>query len=130
MARTTIVFGIMLVVLGLVGYVGTGAASVTALIPAFFGAVLGFLGWLGLNERYRKHALHVATVVGVVGFLGAAPGLAGLMNLIAGTEVERPAAVIAQSVMAVLTAVFVGMCLKSFVSTRRQRVKSASGGRP
>ena len=54
MARTTIVFGIMLVVLGLVGYVGTGAASVTALIPAFFGAVLGFLGWLGLNERYRK----------------------------------------------------------------------------
>ena len=125
MAPTTIVFGIMLVVLGLVGYVGTGAASVTALIPAFFGAVLGLLGWLGLNERYRKRALHVATVVGVVGFLGAAPGLAALINLIAGTEVERPAAVMAQSVMAVLTAVFVGMCLKSFLSARRQRVKSA-----
>jgi hypothetical protein len=125
MARTTIVFGIMLVVLGLVGYVGTGAASVTALIPAFFGAVLGLLGWLGLKERYRKHALHAATVVGIVGFLGAAPGLAGLINLIAGTEVDRPAAVIAQSVMAVLTAVFVGMCLKAFVSARWQRVKSA-----
>ncbi|MQA31882.1 MAG: hypothetical protein GEU82_18945, partial [Luteitalea sp.] len=97
MARTTIVFGIMLVALGVVSYVGTGAASVTALIPAIFGAVLCLLGWFARNERYRKHALHVATVVGVVGFLGAAPGLAGLMRLIAGTGVERPAAVVSQS---------------------------------
>ena len=125
MARTTIVFGIMLIVLGLAGYVGTRAASVTALIPAVFGAVLGLLGWLGLNDRYRKHALHAAAAVGVLGFLGAARGLAGLMDLIAGAAPERPAAVISQSVMAVLMAVFVGLCVKSFVGARRQRVKSA-----
>jgi hypothetical protein len=124
MAGTTIVFGIILIVLGLVSYVGTDAVSVTALIPAMFGAVLGLLGWLGLNERYRKHALHVATVVGVVGFLGSARGLAGLIDLITGTQVERPAAVVSQSVMAGLTAVFVGMCLKSFVEARRRRGNS------
>jgi hypothetical protein len=122
MARTTIVFGIMLVALGVVGYVASGAASVTALIPAMFGAVLGLLGWVGLNERYRKHTLHAAAVVGVLGFLGTLRGLLGLIDLISGASVERPAAIVSQSVMAVLMAVFVGMCVKSFIDARRTRV--------
>jgi hypothetical protein len=121
MARTTIVVGIMLIALGVVGYVATGAASVTALIPAIFGVVFCLLGWVAGNERYRKHALHAAVLVGVVGFLGSASGLAGLMRLIAGTGVERPAAVISQSVMAVVMAAFVALCVKSFVNARRQR---------
>lgn len=123
MARTTIVFALILIAIGVVGYVGTGAASVTALIPAFFGAVLGLLGWFGLHERYRKHALHTAAVVGVVGFLGAARGLPGLLDLMAGNEVDRPVAVAAQSAMAVLMALFVGICLKSFIDARRARAK-------
>ena len=124
MAHTTIVFGIILVVLGVVSYVGTGAVSVTALIPAFFGGVLCLLGWIARNDRYRKHALHVAVIVGVVGFLGAAPGLAGLIRLLTGGVVERPAAVISQSIMAVVTAAFVALCVKSFVDARRQRRRS------
>jgi hypothetical protein len=123
MARTTIVFALVLIVIGVAGYVGTGAASVTALIPAFFGVVLGLLGWWGLNDRYRKHALHAAVVVGVLGFLGAARGLPGLLDVITGQEVERPAAVAAQSAMAVLMALFVGMCLRSFIDARRARGK-------
>ena len=121
MARTTIVFAVILIVLGAVAYVGTAAASVTALIPAFFGVVLGLLGWIGLHERYRKHALHAAAVVGVVGFLGAARGLPGLMDWMSGSEVDRPTAVLAQSAMAVLMALFVGLCVKSFVDARRTR---------
>jgi hypothetical protein len=123
MARTTIIFALILIALGVFGYIGTAAASVTALIPAFFGAVLGLLGWIGLYERYRKHALHAAVVVGVVGFLGAARGLAGLMDLMSGNEVDRPVAVMAQSVMAVLMALFVGLCLRSFTDARRARTK-------
>jgi hypothetical protein len=123
MARTTIIFALILIALGVFGYIGTAAASVTALIPAFFGAVLGLLGWAGLYERYRKHALHAAVVVGVVGFLGAARGLPGLMDWMAGDQVDRPAAVLAQSVMAVLMAVYVGMCVKSFIDARRARAK-------
>jgi hypothetical protein len=121
MAQTTIIFGAMLIALGVLGYVGSGAASVTALIPAFFGAVLAVLGWVGRHERYRKHVMHAAAAVGVVGFLGSARGLAGLMAVLSGGPVERPAAVVAQSVMAVLMAVFVGLCVKSFVDARRAR---------
>ena len=123
MARTTIIFALILIALGVFGYVGTAAASVTALIPAFFGAVLGLLGWIGLHERYRKHALHAAVVVGVVGFFGAARGLPGLMDLISGNAVDRPVAAVAQSVMAVLMVFFVALCLKSFRDGRRARAK-------
>jgi hypothetical protein len=94
---------------------------VTALIPAFFGVVLVMLGWLATNERYRKHAMHVAAMVGLLGFLGTVGGLAGLLALLSGGEVQRPAAVVAQSLMAILMAIFVGLCVRSFVAARRAR---------
>ena len=121
MAPLTIVFGLLLAALGVIGYISTGGVSITALIPAFFGAVLAILGRIALNERYRRHAMHMAAGVALVGFLGAARGLMGLVDLISGAEVERPAAVISQSVMALLMAVFVGLCVRSFIAARRAR---------
>lgn len=120
-ARTTILFGIVLIGLGMVSYVGAAAVSVTALMPAFFGAALGLLGWIGQNERYRKHALHAAAAVGLLWFLGTVPGLIGLVDLISGAEVERPKAVVSQSIMGILMAVFVGLSLRSFIDARRAR---------
>jgi hypothetical protein len=117
-ARTTIVFGGALIVLGIVGYTATGAVSITALIPAFFGAVLVVLGWFGQNERYRKHAVRLATAIGIVGLLGSVRGVTGLMDLISGGEVQRPAAVISQSMMAILMVVFVGLCVRWLMGAR------------
>ena len=125
MARTTIVFGLVLIALGIAGYIGTAAVSITALIPVIFGAALAILGWLALNERYRKHAIHVAAAMAIVGFLGAVPGLIGLWDLISGAEVQRPAAVVSQSVMAVVMGFFVGFCVKSFIDARRARITGA-----
>lgn len=120
MAQTTRFFGLALVALGIIGYLATDAVSVTALIPAFFGIVLVILGWVARNERYRRHAMHFAAVIGVVGFVGAAPGLVGLLALLAGGEVQRPAAAVSQSIMAILMAIFVGLCVRSFVDARRR----------
>lgn len=125
MARTTIAFGLVLIALGIAGYIVTAAVSITALIPAIFGAALALLGWLALNERYRKHAIHLAAAIALVGFLGAVPGLIGLWDLISGVEVQRPAAVVSQSVMAVVMVFFVGLCMKSFIDARRARITGA-----
>ena len=122
MARATIVFGVVLITLGVTGYVGTAAVSITALIPAIFGAVLAVLGLFALNTGYRKRAMHLAAAIALVGFLGAVPGLIGLLDLISGAEVQRPAAVVSQSVMAILMAVFVGLCVRSFIEARRTRI--------
>ena len=51
MPIVTIVVGVALVVLGLAGFFGTGAAHNTALIPAGFGAVFFLLGVLVAIKR-------------------------------------------------------------------------------
>lgn len=121
MANAAIGFGIALIVLGVAGYVLTGMQSPTALIPAAIGLLLALLGAIGQNPERRKMAMHIAAAVGLIGFLGSVPGLFKLFPLMAGEPVERPNAVITQAVMAVLTLVFVILCVRSFVNARRSR---------
>ena len=119
MAYTTIVFGLLLTALGLAGYLLAGAASVTALIPAFFGIVLLALGFLARAEALRKHAMHAAAVVALLGFAGA------LMSLLRAPFATRSAlANFSQVSMALLTAVFIVLCIKSFRDARRARAAS------
>jgi len=120
LANKTIATGVALIVLGLAGYFGAGAASLTALIPAAFGVVLAALGAAARNDARRKLAMHIAVVVGLIGFFGSVSGLLKLPRLVAGDEVARPLAVVAQSVMALLTAYFVVLCVKSFIDARRK----------
>lgn len=119
MGTITIGIGLALVALGAVGYSGSGAP--TSLIPAAVGGVLLVCGVLARDERRRKLVMHIAVTVGLIGFLGSLPGLIKLPTLIAGGEVARPAAVQAQSIMAALTGVFVGLCIRSFINARRNR---------
>ena len=121
MANTAIGFGAAFVALGLIGYFGTGAASPTALIPCALGALLLLLGVVARNPARRKHAMHAAVMVGLLGFLGAGRGLTKIAPLLAGEPVERPNAVIAQAAMALLSLLFVILCLKSFADARRAR---------
>ncbi len=121
MANVAVGFGLALIVLGLGGYAITGMQSATALIPAFFGLVLTVCGLLGRNPGRRKLMMHIAVVVGLLGFIGSARGLMGLFRLIAGDPVERPAAVAAQAIMALLTLIFTILCVRSFINARRNR---------
>jgi hypothetical protein len=116
MASTTIVFGVLLTLLGLTGYFLSGASSVTALIPAIFGLLLLVLGFLARSEGMRKHAMHAAAAVALVGCFGA------LFSLLRAPMAARPAmAVFSQAAMVVLTAVFVALCVRSFIAARRAR---------
>ena len=116
MALTTILFGLLLVILGLVGYFGTGTSSVTALIPAFFGLLLLILGFVARAEHARKHAMHAASAVGLIGTLLAIGGLAMTPPGV------RPAmAVYSQIAMALIMGIFTALCVRSFIAARRAR---------
>ena len=121
MARTAMTFGVLLILLGLIAYLGTGQESVTALIPAFFGVPLLLLGWLARTESRRKHALHAAAVLAALGLAGSVRGLPQAWQLMAGDEVARPVAVVVQAVMALLCLIFVVLAVRSFVAARRAR---------
>ena len=119
MASTAIVFGLLLAILGVAGYV-ISPVSVTALIPAFFGIILLVLGFLARAEALRKHAMHAAAAVALIGFVGA------LFSLLrAPLETRSGLANFSQAAMALITAVFVILCVNSFRAARRARATSS-----
>ena len=118
MPSITIALGAALVILGLGGYVLTGAVSLTALIPAAFGLVIALAGLLARDERKRKHAMHAAVLVALLGFLGTIRGLLQIGGVFAGTA-ARPAATVSQTLMALLTLGYIVMAVRSFVRARR-----------
>jgi hypothetical protein len=125
-APVTIVIGLLLIALGLGGYFGTDQVSLTALIPAYFGAPLLLLGLLGLNDKLRKHAMHAAVAVGLLGFLGAIFPLA--MRLISGKPFELRTAAAMQLIMAALCLLLVALGVRSFIAARRRRQQQTSPG--
>src|SRR5579884_2342575 len=74
MAKVTLVFAVLLAIVGLLGYYGTGSQHPTALIPLWFGLALGLFGFLAIspNEKRRKLFMHINVTIGLVGFVGAA----------------------------------------------------------
>jgi uncharacterized membrane protein HdeD (DUF308 family) len=119
MARLTIIYGLLLIVLGVGSYFVTGQESRTALIPALFGVPILLCGVVALRDHLRKHAMHGAAALALLGFLGSVPGLLKAFTLFGGGEVERPNAVIAQATMALLSLVFLVLCIRSFINARR-----------
>jgi hypothetical protein len=119
MARLSILFGLLLIALGIGGYVGTGSEHPTALIPAGFGILLVLLGILALKESLRKHAMHFAAMVGLVGTIGGAIRL--LQPVVSGQTIQHPVAYGCTAAMTVLCLAFVVLCVNSFVQARRRR---------
>jgi hypothetical protein len=121
MLKLTGWIGVVLMIVGVGGYVLTHAVSPTALIPAAIGAVLLALATWGQRERARKHAMHGAMLVALLGIGGSVRGLLQLPTVLAGGDVARPAAVYAQSITAVLLLVLLVAGIRSFIAARRTR---------
>jgi len=117
MPGTTRLFGLLLIVLGIASYVVTERTSVTALIPALFGALLVVCALVARNESARKHAMHAAVAIALA---GAIASLIRAIPAVAGGSVTRPA-VIAQLAMAVLLLVYVALGVQSFIAARKAR---------
>jgi hypothetical protein len=118
-AKVTITLGVLLIILGIAGFVGTGSEHPTALIPAFAGVIFAILGFVALNPNARKHAMHAAAALALFGFFGTIGGVIKTIQLMAGGTVEHPAAPTTKAIMSVLCLIFVILCVRSFVSARR-----------
>ena len=106
MEKSTLSLGVILIVLGVAAYVTTGGASITALIPTFFGLPICIAGLLARKPSRRSVALGIAFGLALLGFLGTVPGLLRLPQLLAGADVARPVAVAVQAAMAILCGAF------------------------
>ena len=121
MGRITILFGVLLIALGLGAFFTAETMSPTALIPAYFGLPLVGLGAMALKDHLRKHAMHGAAMIGLIGCV--VPAYLAITKLLSSGEIERPRAVAVQLIMAVICAIFVALCVRSFIMARRARAQ-------
>jgi hypothetical protein len=118
MPGTTRIFGLLLIALGVAGYLGTGRTSMTALIPAFFGATFVLCALVAGKESLKKHAMHAAVAIGLIGAIAA---LARAVPAALDGGAGRPA-VLAQLAMGALLVVYVALGVQSFIAARRARL--------
>jgi hypothetical protein len=123
MAKLTIVFGALLILLGITGYVATGSEHPTALIPCILGVFFIFFGIMANTEVAKKRMLwmHISVTVAVLGFLSMIKADIDVIRLSRGTYFPYPAAVEEKAVMSLLCLLYVLFCVRSFINARRSR---------
>lgn len=124
MAKVTVVFAVLLIALGMIGYFGTGAQHATALIPTWFGAALGMFGLLAMSpdEGRRKLFMHVNVTLGLLGFI--AVGIETIRGYVSATHAGKQPDMIALAsklTMTGLLLIYVILCVRSFIAARRAR---------
>lgn len=136
MPVVTVVFGLLLIALGVwsywggtlglwepLGFASPERLSGTALIPAYVGLMLVVLGLFAFKENWLKHAMHLASMVGLLGLLAAVGRLATTGNIkgVGGTSLMT---------MTLVCGVFVILCVNSFIQARRRRRSSSIAPNP
>jgi hypothetical protein len=124
MAKVTVLFGILLILLGGAGYMLTGQKYPTSLIPGAFGVALVALGSLAENPDPKRRMLfmHIAVTIGLLGFLFTAPALVQVVELFKGKLFPYPAAIEEKAAMSGLLLIYVVLCVRSFITARRSRI--------
>lgn len=123
MAKLTIFFGVLLIGVGVAGFVESGSHAPTALIPAYLGLILVICGALSFTDDLRRRmiAMHIAATVGVLGVLGTAKAAVDCFRLAHGVEFPHPIAVIEKASTCLLCLIFTAFCVRSFIEARRNR---------
>ncbi len=128
MPTLSVMFGVVLTALGLVAYfnpepLGVGKDNTpatpghpSALSPVGVGGVLIVAGLVAMAAPgARKHAMHLAAVAGLLGTIG------GMVPVILRNFAFEEVAVKVGLGMVVLSAIFLALCVNSFVQARKAR---------
>jgi peptidoglycan/LPS O-acetylase OafA/YrhL len=111
----TVLGGIVLVGIGLLGYNASESRSLTALIPAALGVLLALLGLVaGASAGARKHTMHAAAALATVGFLA---GVYRYVSKPPGTATLGPVMVLSMTAVCLILLI---LYVRSFAAARQQ----------
>jgi hypothetical protein len=124
MTKLTIGFGILLILLGIIGFVATGSAHPTALIPAILGLFFILFGVMASSNDSKKRMLwmHISVTVALIAFIGTIPADIQTLQLSRGAYFAHPAAIEEKGVLSLLCLIYVLFCVRSFIAARRARL--------
>ena len=122
MAKITLGFSAIYILMGVLSYYLSGMASVTALIPAFFGAFYAIFGALALfKPNLNKHMLHASMTLTILALVGTFRGFGKLIKWFGGEQFERLLAIQVQGTFFVLSAILLCLGINSFIQARKNR---------
>ena len=136
MANVTLVYGLLLIAIGAMGYtLPENSGQPTALIPAYCGAVFCVLGFLAKgSSKTRKIVMHIAVVLGLLLIVMTGKALPALPDAFGGETLDAEgnplnvAGIYAKSATCVLSILYVGLCVRSFIAARRSGGMGEAGG--
>ena len=123
MAKLTMIFGCLLVLVAVLAFVATGSSHPTSLIPGGVGLLFVLFGALANSPDVRKRMLwmHVAVTVALLLFLGTVPADLDVFRLAHGVALPHPVAMEEKAAMSLLCLLFVLACMRSFIAARGTR---------
>lgn len=121
MIPATFIASITLILVGLIGYFWSESASLTALIPTWFGVALALCGALACKRSLHKAALTIAMLLGALGFVAAAMRLPKSYDAwqVAGCQ-TCPLAFISQACMTVITLLYVVVGIRAYLNRTKE----------
>ena len=127
MVKTSFIYSVIFILIGVVAWAVTGMEQATAMIPAYFGIIVFILTLIAqYKENLKRHMMHAAMALVLLGLLGSIGGLFRLIGFVfTGAELARPAAVYAQAAFALASIGYLYTGIRSFIEARKNREKSA-----
>ena len=120
MPFVAIIEGGFLVLFGIIAYIYSGQASVTALIPSIFGLGILVPGYVAYyNSEMAKHAMHVTAVFALIGILGSLDSILGFL------DGEYSLANISKGVLLIICGEYLYFCILTFRAARIKREQEA-----
>lgn len=124
MARLTIVFGVLILLVAVGAQVLAGTGHKGLLHPAGLGVLLVVCGALAWTNDLKRRALwmHIAVLVGLIGVGFGAKGAFQVFQLARGVELPNPIGVEERALVCLLSLIFVAFCVRNFIENRRARL--------
>ena len=124
MPRLTIALGVLLSLIAIAGFVATGSAHPTALIPGGIGILFCIFGAVAMSPDPKRRMLwmHVAVTVALLMFLGTIKSDVNVIQLSHGATFPHPIAIEEKAAMSLLCLLYVLLAVRSFINARRTRL--------
>lgn len=120
--RLTMNFGLALLMIGLIGFLQGKGNSWTALIPAAFGLLELLIGFVaGKQAKLKMHMNHLALLVALLLFLFTARSIPQLLELLQGSDLERPKAILSMAITSIAALIYLILGIRSFIAARKSR---------
>ena len=119
--KFSLLYGVFLIVWGIVISFVSGSSSLTSYIPSFLGLPLVIFSYLAMKFVSKKKLyMHIVVIFGLIIFLG---GLDVIRTLVGGYAFDNFWADVSKTMMLFTGFYFSLQCVKSFIFARKMRDK-------